>query len=95
VSLTTLRARWFGHPPMVGDYLMSARMSARRPRYAYRVKNVTNASSEVYWDPMAKLEARRLQLVVVRVARDEVPRHARIHAWRWDKRQAIARSGAR
>ena len=73
---------------------MSALMSARRPRYAYRVKKVTNTSSKVHWDPVVKMEARQLQIVVGRVARDEVPRNARIHAWRWDKRMAIARSGA-
>jgi hypothetical protein len=67
-------------------------MSVLRPRYAYRVENVINASSEVHWDPVAKTEARRLQIVAVRVARDEVPAHVRIHSWKWDKRVASTRS---
>jgi hypothetical protein len=63
-------------------------MSAMHPRYAFRVKKVTNASSEVHWDPVAKMEARRLQIVAVRIARDKVPPHVRIHSWKWDKRTA-------
>jgi hypothetical protein len=88
VSLRKLRARWIGHAPRVGDYLMSA----MRPRYAYRVEQVTNSSSEVHWDPVAKTEARQLQIGVVRVPRDGVPKHARVHVWKWDKRIARARS---
>ena len=65
-------------------------MSATRPRYAYRVEKVTNGSSEVHWDPVAKMEARRLLISAVRVLRDEVPPHVRIHAWKWDKRTARA-----
>lgn len=65
-------------------------MSAMRPRYAYRVGQVTNASSEVYWDPVVKAEARRLLIEVTRVSRDAVPAHVRIHTWRWDKRTARA-----
>lgn len=63
-------------------------MSAKRPRYAYRVEKVINTSSEVHWDPVAKMEARRLQIVAARVAREEVPPHVRIHPWKWDKRTA-------
>jgi hypothetical protein len=68
-------------------------MSVMRPRYAYRVEQVTNTSSEVRWDPVAKTESRQLQISVVRVARDGVPKHARVHAWKWDKR--TAREGVR
>lgn len=80
----TLRARWIGPPPRTGDYLMSA----VRPRHAYRVERVINASSLVRWDPAAKAEARRLQIVVDRVAAGAVPKHARIHPWKWDRREA-------
>lgn len=80
----TLRARWVGPPPRIGDYLMSA----SRPRYAYLVEQVIDASSHVHWDPTAKAEVRRLQIVVDRVAKDRVPPHARIHPWKWDKRAA-------
>lgn len=79
-----LRARWIGPPPRVGDYLMSE----VRPRYAYRVTQVTNASSLVHWDLAAKAETRRLQLVADRVASTAVPPHARIHPWKWDRRES-------
>ena len=88
MRLTKLRARWIGHPPRVGDYLMSA----LRPRYAYRVERVTNASSEVHWDLMAKTEVRRLLIEVARVAPAGVPKHARIHGWKWDAR--VVRAGS-
>jgi hypothetical protein len=91
MRLTKLRARWIGHPPRVGDYLMSA----LRPRYAYRVERVTNVSSEVHWDPVAKMEVRRLQIDAARVTPAAVPRYARIHPWKWDKRTASAESVAR
>jgi hypothetical protein len=79
-----LRARWIGPPPRTSDYLMSA----TRPRYAYRVSQVINASSEVRWDPAAKAEVRKLQIVADRVAASEVPKAARVHPWKWDKREA-------
>lgn len=79
-----LRARWIGPPPRAGDYLMSQ----IRPRYAYRITSVINASSCVRWDSTAKAEARQLQIVADRVATTEVPKHARIHAWKWDRREA-------
>jgi hypothetical protein len=79
-----LRARWIGPSPQVGDYLMSE----LRPRYAYRIDQVINASSNVLWDLTAKSETRRLQIVADRVAVTAVPKHARIHAWKWDKREA-------
>lgn len=79
-----LRARWIGPPPRVGDYLMSE----VRPRYAYRVERMTMAFPSVTWDPIAKAEARLLQIVVDRVAAITVPKNARIHPWKWDKREA-------
>lgn len=79
-----LRARWIGPPPRVGDYLMSE----VRPRYAYRIERVTNTSSNVRWDPKAKAEERDLRFVVDRVAVTSVQRHARIHPWRRDRREA-------
>lgn len=82
-----LRAKWIGPLPRVGDYLMSA----ARPRFAYRVEEVTNASSHVHWDPMAKAEVRQLQIVADRVAKDSVSKHARVHPWKWDRREARAK----
>jgi hypothetical protein len=79
-----LRARWIGPPPRAGDFLMST----VRPRYAYRIKEVTNASSHVHWDQAAKAEARQLQIVADRVATTAVPKDARVHPWKWDKREA-------
>jgi hypothetical protein len=77
-----LRARWIGPPPRAGDYLMSE----VRPRWAYCIEQVTKASPSVLWDPAAKAEVHHLQIVVDRVAKTAVPRHARIHPWRWDRR---------
>jgi hypothetical protein len=79
-----LRARWIGPPPRVGDYLMSA----VRPRYAYRVTQVDATTPNVQWDAAAKGEVRRLKIVADRVASTAVPPHARIHPWKWDKRES-------
>jgi hypothetical protein len=84
----TLRARWIGPPPRVGEYLMSE----VRPRYAYRVTWVTNASSLVRWDPAAKAEVRNLQIVVDRRSASRVPKIARIHPWTWDRRGSLGAS---
>lgn len=78
----TLRARWAGSPPRIGDYLMSA----VRPRYAYRVREVIHRDRRVTWDPVTKAEQHRLELAVDRLAASDVPRDARVHAWKWDKR---------
>lgn len=79
-----LRARWIGPPPRIGDYLMSE----VRPRYAYRVERVTMAFPGVTWDPIAKAEARLLRIVADRVSASAVPKTARVHPWKWDKREA-------
>lgn len=81
-----LRARWDGTPPRVGEYLMST----TRPRYAYRITQVKN-SSRVRWNPTVGAETRQLVIVVDRVDRDSVPKHARIHPWKWDRREAASR----
>ena len=86
-----LRARWVGPPPRIWDYLMSE----VRPRFAYRVDQVTCASSRVHWDSTAKAEARQLQITVSRVAKDGVPPHARVHPWKWDRREARSRGATR
>ncbi len=86
-----LRARWIGPPPRVGDYLMSE----VRPRFAYRVERVVAASPNVHWDPVAKAEILLLQIVADRVAKGTVPRHARIHPWKWDRREVQSRGEAR
>lgn len=79
-----LHARWNGPPPRAGEFLMST----VRPRYAYRIVEVINTSSQVGWDPATKAETRRLQIVAERVAKDDVPPHARIYSWKWDRREA-------
>lgn len=86
-----LSARWIGPLPRIGDYLMSE----VKPRFAYRIERVIAASPNVRWDPVAKAEARRLQIVADRVAAIAVPRHARIHPWKWDRREARSRGAAR
>jgi hypothetical protein len=70
-------------------------MSAVRPRHAYRVRQVTNASSLVRWDPTAKAEVRNLQIVVDRGPVSRVPKIARIHPWTWDRRESRAASQRR
>lgn len=77
-----LRARWHGPPPRVGDYLASA----TRPRYAYCVRDVACIDSRVLWDPARKAELRRIVFEVDRLSITDLPRAARVHAWRWDKR---------
>lgn len=79
-----LQARWVGPPPRIGDYLMSA----TRPRYAYRIERLTLAFPNISWDSLVKAEVRLLKLIVERVAKDAVPKRARIHPWKWDKREA-------
>lgn len=80
----TLRARWIGPSPRVGDYLMAE----VRPRSAYRVDRVAAANSNVCWDVSARAEVRQLRLDVTRVERNAVPAAARVHSWRWDRRAA-------
>lgn len=87
----TLRARWIGPPPRVGDYLAAP----RRPRYAYRVTQVRNASSKVYWDLAARAEMRCLAFDVVRIVIDRLPLRARVHTWTWDRRASRAASQRR
>lgn len=84
-----LRARWIGPPPRVGDYLMSE----IRPRHAYRVERVVSAFPGVTWDSAEKSEVHLLNVFVDRVGKDAVPQHARIHPWKWDRREARAASG--
>jgi len=86
-----LQARWIGPPPRVGDYLMSE----VRPRYAYRIERVTLAFPNVHWDQKAKAEVRLLKIVVDRIVASGVPRDARIHPWKWDRREARAASQRR
>jgi hypothetical protein len=79
-----LQARWIGPPPRIGDYLMSQ----LRPRYAYRIDRMTSAFPSVHWDAAAKAEVHLLRIVAERVAKDDVPPHARVHPWKWDQREA-------
>ena len=79
-----LQARWLGAPPKVGDYLMSQ----TRPRYAYRVEGVKLAFPSVGWAKKEQMEERLLKLEVTRVDASAVSKHARIHPWKWDKREA-------
>lgn len=80
----TLRARWIGPPPRIGDYLMSQ----VRPRYAYRVAGVINASALVRWDAGVKAEVRDLQIRVDRGPVADVPAGTRIHPWTWARRES-------
>ena len=80
----TLRARWIGSPPRVGDYLMSE----VRPRYAYRIERVDHSSPNVAWDSALKAEIHLLRLLVDRVGSSAVPEHARVHPWKWDQRDS-------
>ena len=77
-----LRARWTGAPPRIGDYLMSP----TRPRYAYRICALTS-NHLVSWDPALKQEVRRLTITADRLPPSSVPKDARVHPWRWDKRE--------
>ena len=77
-----LRARWHGPPPRVGDYLASP----TRPRFAYRVREVSRVDPLVRWDPAQKKELRRLAIEVDRMPITKLPTAARVHDWRWDKR---------
>lgn len=77
-----LRARWLGSLPRVGDYLMSP----TRPRFAYRILDVPRDDPRVGWDVAAKKESRKISIVVDRVACTAVPPTARVHDWRWDRR---------
>jgi hypothetical protein len=80
-----LRARWTGgFEPHVGDYLMSE----IRPRFAYKICEVSRVDKIVSWDPVLKTEFQRLEIAAERVALDAVPKTARVHPWRWDKREA-------
>ena len=63
-------------------------MSPTRPRFAYRVREVTRADSNVRWDPAQKTEVRRLVIDVDRVKIGDVTSAARVHTWHWDKRSA-------
>ena len=80
----TLRARWNGPVPRVGDYLASP----TRPRFAYCVREVRCADSIVRWDAGRKAELRRLAIEVDRIPIDKLPTTARLHPWRWDSRAA-------
>ena len=77
-----LRAHWNGPPPRVGDYLASR----TRPRFAYCVRGVTRKDPLVHWDQHRKAEVRRLVFDVERVPIADIPTAARVHDWRWDKR---------
>jgi hypothetical protein len=77
-----IRARWLGPLPKAGDYLMSE----VRPRFAYCLRSVTPTSPRVRWDMDAKAEVHQLVFEVDRIAAAGVPKHARVHSWKWDKR---------
>jgi hypothetical protein len=79
-----LRARWGGTPPKVDDYLMSP----TRPRFAYRIRDVAHRDSLVRWDPELKQEVQQLTITAERSPISSVPKNARVHPWRWDKRES-------
>lgn len=78
-----LRARWTGAPPHVGDYLRSP----LRPRLAYRICEVTRVNRIVCWDPVLKTEFQHIEIAAERTPLNAVPKAARVHPWRWDKRE--------
>jgi hypothetical protein len=63
-------------------------MSSFRPRFAYRICEVSRVDRIVGWDPVLKTEFKRLEIAAERVALDSVPKTARVHPWCWDKREA-------
>jgi len=77
-----LRARWTGTPPNVGDYLMST----QRPRFAYRICEVSRHDRIVRWDSEIKTEFQHYSIAAERKPLDTVPKDAHVHPWRWDKR---------
>lgn len=77
-----LRARWTGPLPRVGDYLMSQ----VRPRHAYQIEMIDVPDHSVRWDQAAKAEVWRITFDVRRVEVTKVPKSARVHPWRWDRR---------
>ena len=86
-----LRARWTGSPPpKVGDYLMST----QRPRFAYRICKVTHVDRLVGWDPVLKTEFQHYKITAERKALGTVPKEARVHPWRWDKREPRRKQAA-
>lgn len=82
VKTVKMRARWDGAPPKVGEYLMSQ----VRPRFAYRICEVARVDRIVSWDPTLKTEFQHYTIAALRVPVTEVPKDARVHPWRWDKR---------
>jgi hypothetical protein len=86
-----LRARWTGSPlPSVGDYLMSA----MRPRFAYRICEVARIDRIVCWDPVLKTEFQYYTIAAERKLLGDVPENARVHPWRWDKREPRRKKAA-
>jgi len=75
-----LRARWAGHLPKVGEYLMSQ----YRARSAYQIVAI-RPSQFVDWDPEIRREVRNLRLEVLRVDLP-LPPAAVVHPWKWDSR---------
>jgi hypothetical protein len=79
-SIITIRARWSGRPPAMGDYLMAP----KRPRWAYEVVGVTLRDH-------LSAALRNAQVITIKAARravDAVPADATVHSWRWNGRGA-------
>lgn len=83
-----LRARWTGPLPRVGDYLMSS----VRPRHAYQIEMIDVPDRSVRWDQTAKAEVRRITIEARRVEVAKVPKSAKVHPWRWDRRDRTRRA---
>jgi hypothetical protein len=69
-----LRARWFGAPPAIGDFLRSG----PKAHGAYLVTEVRHASGS---------HAEFYVLIVAKTPLDMIPRGATVHRWTWDKRK--------
>lgn len=74
-----LRARWSGHLPRPGEYLMSS----SRPRYAYRLMDVEALKTLAHHPAGSK----RLKLTCERIDAGLVPEGAVVHPWKWDARK--------
>jgi hypothetical protein len=62
-------------------------MSQMRPRFAYYICEVTRVDRIVRWDPELKLEFKHFTIAAERRPLSAVPKDARVHPWRWDKRE--------
>lgn len=81
--MVSLRLRWQGAPPAIGDYLMS---SGRGTRFGYKIielRRVDNLDAE---PPTYEVDA-------LKVPVKEMPTGVTIHPWKWDPRDRKNKTG--